>query len=69
MYYKEKVKVPIHKVVIGCTYHLVGDLQNGSFVTHEEVTRKITRITDEHVICECGRKFIINNNLQITERL
>lgn len=52
-------------ITVGMTYHISGDQQNGSYVTHEEVTRKITRITDTHVICECGRKFIINNNLNI----
>lgn len=34
-------------------------------VTHDEVTRKVTRVTDKHVICECGRRFIINDNLKI----
>ena len=52
-------------ITVGMTYHISGDLQNGSYVTHEEVTRKITRITGTHVICECGRRFIINNNLNI----
>lgn len=53
------------EIIIGCRYSISGDLQNGSFVTHDEVTRKVTRVTDKHVICECGRKFIINDNLKI----
>lgn len=47
------------------TYHLVGDIQNGSFVTHEEVTRKVTRMDDKFVYCECGRRFFINKNLHV----
>ena len=30
-------------IIVGGRYHLSGDIQNGSFVTHEEVTRKVTR--------------------------
>lgn len=55
------------EIIIGCWYNISGDLQNGSFVTHEEVTRKVTRVTDKHVICECGRRFIINDNLKINK--
>lgn len=62
----DKKYINVNDIVTGEWYHLSGDLQNGNFVTHEEVVRKITRITDKHVICECGRKFIINNNLKIT---
>lgn len=58
--------VNITDLIEGRWYHLKGDIQNGNFVTKEEVSRKITRITDTHIICECGRKFIINNNLIIT---
>lgn len=55
----------------GTRYYLVGDISNGfgmdgsATVSHEEVTRTITRITETHVICECGRRFIINQNLHI----
>lgn len=52
-------------VKVGVRYRIFGDLQNGSYVTHEDVVRVITRITDTHVICECGRRFIINSNLKI----
>lgn len=55
------------EIIIGCWYCISGDLQNGSFVTYDEVTRRITRVTDKHIICECGRRFIINNNLKINK--
>lgn len=57
----------VKKIIIGGRYHLSGDIQNGSFVTHDEVTREVVRVTDTHVVCECGRKFIINGNLKIDE--
>lgn len=57
----------VKKIIIGGRYHLSGDIQNGSFVTHDEVTRKVVRVTATHVVCECGRKFIINGNLKINE--
>lgn len=55
----------IEDVIIGLRYQISGDLQNGNYVTHEDVVRKITRITEKYVICECGRMFIINDNLKI----
>ncbi|MDR2916410.1 MAG: hypothetical protein LBV74_16545 [Tannerella sp.] len=63
----------IREIQAGQRYHLIGDIENGfkdgkPFVCHEEVTRVIKRITDTHIICECDRKFLINRNLQITER-
>ena len=54
-------------IIKGKRYRLTGDIQNGSFVTHEDVVRKVTRITDQHIVCECGRHFIINENLKISE--
>lgn len=54
-------------ITVGGRYHLSGDIQNGSFVTHDEVTREVVRVTDTHVVCECGRKFIINKKLRINE--
>lgn len=60
-----KMKINNKTVTIGVRYRISGDLQNGSYVTHEDVVRDITRITDTHVICECGRRFIINSNLRI----
>ena len=50
---------------IGKRCRISGDLQNGSYITKEDVVRKITRITEKHIICECGRRFIINDNLKI----
>ena len=55
----------VTEIMVGLRYRISGDLQNGNYVTHDDVVRKITRITDTHVICECGRIFIINNNLNI----
>lgn len=63
-----KMKVNNKTVTVGVRYRISGDLQNGSYITHEEVVRVITRITDTHVICECGRRFIINSNLKFEER-
>lgn len=54
-----------NEIVVGCRYFLRGDLQNGSYLTHEEVTRKVVRVTATHVVCECGRRFVINANLNV----
>ena len=59
------MNIDISKVTVGLRYRVSGDLQNGNYMTHEDVVRKITRITDTHVVCECGRRFIINDNLKI----
>lgn len=59
------MSIDISKVTVGLRYRVSDDLQNGSYITHEDVVRKITRITDTHIVCECGRKFIINSNLKI----
>ncbi len=65
--------VKVKDIEIGQRYHISGDLQNGQYsdctpcITHDEVTRVITRVTDTHIICECGRRFIKNQNLQITQ--
>ena len=63
-YYQPKEIQP-KDIITGETYHLVGDIQNGNFVTHEEVTRKITRMDDKFIYCECGRRFFINKNLHV----
>ena len=58
-------------IVPGKRYFLSGDIANGRNVdgslrtSHEEVSRKVLKVTSSHVICECGRKFIINDNLVI----
>lgn len=59
-------KVELCDLIEGRWYHLKGQIQNGDFITNEDVSRKITRITDKHIYCECGRKFIINDKLIIT---
>lgn len=63
--------VTVKEIEIGQWYHLSGDLENGykngqPYICHEEVTRKITRVTDTHIICEGGRRFLINKNLIIS---
>lgn len=55
------------EILIGRRYNLSGDIQNGSRATHDEVTRKVIRVTETHVVCECGRAFIINENLKISK--
>lgn len=62
---KSLVKVP--ELVLGSYYRFIGDIQNGSYVTHEDVVRKLVSITPSHLVLECGRRFIINENLVITE--
>lgn len=55
------------EVEIGSRYRISGDLDNGRYadgtpyIVYEDVVRVIKRITDTHVICECGRRFIIND--------
>ena len=61
----------VEEIEIGKEYHLTGDIENGymdgkPYISHEEVTRVIKRITETRIICECGRKFLINENLTIT---
>lgn len=63
----------VSEELIGKYCHISGDLENGYFngkpyICHENITRVITRITDAHIICECGRKFLKNQNLEIVER-
>lgn len=61
----------VQEIEIGKAYHLTGDIENGyingkPYICHEEVTRVVRRMTETHIICECGRKFLINENLKIT---
>ncbi|MGM9838167.1 MAG: hypothetical protein ACI30A_06740 [Paludibacteraceae bacterium] len=60
-------QIKIKDLVKGERYRFEGDLQNGDFITHENVVRKVSYITNTHVHLECGRRFIINENLTITE--
>ena len=60
-----------NEVVLGLRYRVSGDLANGRYadgtprISHDDVVRVIKRITDTHVNLECGRRFIINENLKI----
>lgn len=61
----------VEEIEIGKWYHLSGDIENGNMngkpnINHEEVTRVVTRVTDTHIICECGRMFLINENLKLS---
>lgn len=61
----------VNEVVVGLRYRVSGDLANGRYsdgtprMSYDDVVRVIKRITDTHVILECGRMFIINDNLKI----
>lgn len=64
--------IEVNDIVNGNRYHISGDLQNGysngqPYICHDEVTRVITRVTDTHIICECSRRFLINQNLKIAQ--
>lgn len=59
------------EIEIGKKYHITGEIENGymngqPFISHEEVTRVISRVTETRIICECGRRFLRNENLTIT---
>lgn len=63
-----KKATKVKDIEVGQRYNLQGNIQNGDYVTRENVTRKVVRITDKHIVCECGRRFIIDKDLVITER-
>lgn len=60
-----------NECIVDTKYRISGDLSNGHYadgtpcITHDDVVRKVKRITSTHIICECGRRFIINDNLKI----
>jgi uncharacterized protein YlzI (FlbEa/FlbD family) len=56
--------------ITGERYRICGEIENGYFngkplITNEQVIRCIRYITDTHVVCECGRRFLINEKLKI----
>lgn len=60
------------EIETGKTYRISGDLENGFMngkpcIEYETVSRKITRVTDTYIICECGRKFLNNENLYVED--
>lgn len=61
------------EIIIGNRYDLSGDIVNGrnldgtQRLTHEHVVRKVIRVTDTRIICECGREFVINDNLTVNK--
>ena len=50
----------VNEVTVGLRYRVSGDLSNGCHadgtprISHDDVVRVIKRITDTHVILECG---------------
>ena len=65
------MKVTVKDIEIGNWYHVSGDIDNGvqdgkPYLTHDKVPRRIKRITATHIICECDRKFVINDNLELS---
>lgn len=63
--------VTVKEIEIGRRYRITGDIDNGlkdgkPYYTPDDVVRKIKHVTDTHIICECDRRFVINDNLKIT---
>lgn len=63
--------IPVKDIIPGQKYSFSGDIQNGYHadgtprICHEEVCRKVSYIKDGIIVCECGRRFIINKNLKV----
>lgn len=65
------MEVTVKDIEIGNWYHISGDIDNGiqngkPYLSHDEVTRRIKWVTATHIICECDRKFVINDNLKLS---
>ena len=63
----------VNGIIIGKRYSISGDLQNGyvdgkPYICKEYITRVISYITDTHIVCECGRRFLKNQNLILVEK-
>ena len=60
----------VNEVTVGLRYRVSGDLSNGRNadgsprISHDDVVRVIKRITDTHVILECGRMFVLTTILK-----
>lgn len=62
----------ISEIKMGESYRFQGNIRNGfwngqPFISKEDVTRKVKRITDDKIILECGREFIIDEDLLISQ--
>lgn len=61
------------EIIIGRHYLISGNIANGRnadgtpVITKDIVVRKVTRVTATHVILECGRRFIIDKDLNVTD--
>ena len=62
MYERKSIKVS--DLQVGTWYQFCGDLQPCG---HDEVVRKVVSKTDKVIVCECGRRLLINKNLHIYE--
>ena len=60
-------------IIIGKRYELSGDIVNGrnsdgtQRLTHENVVGKVVSISSTRINCECGRSFVINENLKVNK--
>lgn len=60
-------------IIIGMRYTLIGNIINGRNadgtvrLSKENVTRKVTRMTDTRIYCECGRVFVIDKDLKVEQ--
>jgi hypothetical protein len=57
-------------IEVGSYYHLIGEIENGyrdgkPIIEREEVSRCVKYVTDTHVVCECGRRFLRNEKLKM----
>lgn len=70
---KRNKSISVKEVVPGQKYSFSGDIQNGHYadgtpcISHEEVVRKVSYINGDLIVCQCGRRFIINENLKISK--
>lgn len=55
------------EITKGVTYKISGDLLNGNVIEKETICRRIKYVNEEkkYLVCECDRRFLINDNLKI----